>query len=662
MVKVISLADVLKNKQNVMKENVKKKAERILFYGRTLLFLLVLTFLLNCEIFNASAAAEAELSFDPASQSVNEGDSFTIDVIATPGTYDIANIDLSLTYDQTKLQLSSVSFGGQFTQVIAPVIPGDGTAFISGMMPIGQMISTPGTFVTLSFQALAASANSQISVVTESSGVYSDDPAVVGVNQLANLAPTAQVVINAPVKYSLGGTVSGLNGTLVLRNNGADDLNISANGDFVFSEELNADSTYAVTVATQPSGQTCAVANGTGTISGNVTDVAITCSDILPNTYTVGGSVSGIVGTAILRNNGADDLSVSADGSFVFPIALADSTAYEVTIYTQPSGQTCAVSNGSGTISSANITNVILTCENDEAETFTVGGTVSGLNGTVILQNNGEDDLSINSNGSFLFPTALNSGDDYVVTISSQPTGQVCSVANGSGTVLSNVENISVVCVDDAQECESFVYSDWGTCSNGVQTRSIISSTPSVCEGGLEPVISQNCLDLDEQEVCSSFTYSDWGACQQDGIQSRTITAMLPSGCSGGSPESLNQSCTYQSSSSNSDSSEHKKKKKKEKKKKSSKNKISQTPDKVRIGGVIIQTGKNFTKNSTVKAYFSKFGGGYYPPITIKTDKKGIFSVAYRVKKPASSYSWYVVDSSTGKKSKTKTYLVKPAK
>jgi hypothetical protein len=33
-------------------------------------------------------------------------------------------------------------------------------------------------------------------------------------------------------------------------------------------------------------------------------------------------------------------------------------------------------------------------------KTFTVGGTVSGLNGSIILQNNGGDDLTITSDGS----------------------------------------------------------------------------------------------------------------------------------------------------------------------------------------------------------------------------------------------------------------------
>jgi len=41
-------------------------------------------------------------------------------------------------------------------------------------------------------------------------------------------------------------------------------------------------------------------------------------------------------------------------------------------------------------------------------------------------------------------------------------------------------------------QCRSFDYSDWSTCYNGVQTRTIIASYPSGCSGG-SPVLSQDC-------------------------------------------------------------------------------------------------------------------------------------------------------------------------
>jgi hypothetical protein len=174
-----------------------------------------------------------------------------------------------------------------------------------------------------------------------------------------------------PPTYTVGGNVSGLVGSgLVLQLNGANDLSVSADGTFTFPSALANGSAYAVTVGTQPGSpaQTCAVTNGTGTIAGaNVANVVVTCTTT--TTYTVGGNVSGLVGSGlVLQLNGANDLSVSADGTFTFPSALADGAAYAVTVGTQPSSpaQICAVTNGSGTIAGANVTNVAVTCQPDD--------------------------------------------------------------------------------------------------------------------------------------------------------------------------------------------------------------------------------------------------------------------------------------------------------
>ena len=80
--------------------------------------------------------------------------------------------------------------------------------------------------------------------------------------------------------------------------------------------------------------------------------------------------------------------------------------------------------------------------------TYSIGGTLSGLSGTVVLQLNGANDLSLSANGAFTFSTQLTSGSTYNVTVKSSPSGQTCSVANESGTVGSaNVTNITVPCI-----------------------------------------------------------------------------------------------------------------------------------------------------------------------------------------------------------------------
>ncbi len=83
-----------------------------------------------------------------------------------------------------------------------------------------------------------------------------------------------------------------------------------------------------------------------------------------PATYAIGGAVSGLFGTGlVLQNNSGDNLAVSGNGDFAFATPLANGAGYAVTILTQPSGHNCIITNGSGTISAANITNVAVACQ-----------------------------------------------------------------------------------------------------------------------------------------------------------------------------------------------------------------------------------------------------------------------------------------------------------
>lgn len=155
----------------------------------------------------------------------------------------------------------------------------------------------------------------------------------------------------------------------------------------------------------------------------------------------VGGNVSGLTGTVGLRNNGQDDLALTANGSFTFPLQIATGDSYSVTISRQPVGQVCTIANGSGT-ATARVTNVAVTCRSN----VTVGGTISGLTGTIVLQNNGTNALATAANGPFTFTASIPNGAAYAVTIRTQPVGQVCTVANGSGTATANVTNVAVAC------------------------------------------------------------------------------------------------------------------------------------------------------------------------------------------------------------------------
>jgi 6-phosphogluconolactonase (cycloisomerase 2 family) len=169
--------------------------------------------------------------------------------------------------------------------------------------------------------------------------------------------------------FTIGGSISGLTGAtgVVLQDNGADNLAVKANGSFTFKTPASAGAMYAVTVLTQPSNptQTCTVMNGSGTVvASNVNTVSIKCV----TSYLIGGSISGLTGTGlVLQDNGSDNLPVAAKATtFTFATGLQTGAAYAVTVLTQPKNPTqyCTVTNGTGNVASANISNVAVSCIN----------------------------------------------------------------------------------------------------------------------------------------------------------------------------------------------------------------------------------------------------------------------------------------------------------
>ena len=251
--------------------------------------------------------------------------------------------------------------------------------------------------------------------------------------------------------YTIGGTISGLAGPVVLQDMGGDNLTIPADGKFTFAIPINNGNLYNVTVLSQPSGQICSISSGSGIVSGNtVANVAIFCSSLK---YSVGGTISGLSGSVILQNNSGDNLTLTANGSYTFVTPVAYGSPYTVTVLTQPTGnQTCSIANStaSGTMAAANVTNVTITCATSR---YQVGGTVSGFNTSNLgpitslkLQNNGGDELTITTNNSFHFNTAVLYGNSYNVTVSQLPTGQGCSVSAGSGIVQGIVNTVLVSC------------------------------------------------------------------------------------------------------------------------------------------------------------------------------------------------------------------------
>jgi len=156
--------------------------------------------------------------------------------------------------------------------------------------------------------------------------------------------------------------------TVVLQNNGGDNLSISSNGASLFATALDDQSTYLVTVLTQPTSpnQTCVLTNPSGTIAGaDVTDITLTCTT---TTYFVGGTVSGLVNSSnefTLDINGQETELIKCNGPFVFNTPLDDLTPYSVSVITNPQSpvQQCNVTFDQGTINGDDVIDVVVTCD-----------------------------------------------------------------------------------------------------------------------------------------------------------------------------------------------------------------------------------------------------------------------------------------------------------
>ncbi len=254
------------------------------------------------------------------------------------------------------------------------------------------------------------------------------------------------VLVTCVNTYTVSGTVTGHSGSVTLTNNGSNAQTVLAGSSSFSFAAQNAGTSWNVAI-TSPAGQACTVTAGNATGSNISANQTVTFNCV--NTYTVSGTVTGLSTSGlVLQLNSANNLTIASGAStFVFGSPLSAGTNYIVTILTQPSGQSCFLSNAIGNSISANVINVSISCSTG----FTVGGSVTGLatGKSVTLLNNLANSTPVSSNTSFTFSTPLATGASYLVTIGTQPAGQICSVSNGTGTIgTTNVNNISVTCAN----------------------------------------------------------------------------------------------------------------------------------------------------------------------------------------------------------------------
>lgn len=371
------------------------------------------------------------------------------------------------------LKSSTTSGGGGSTTAYAV------SGSISGLTGTGLQLTDTINSTTTGTVTVAAGATSfAFTKTVPSAGTYAVTVAAQPTNPAqtctvtsgsgtanANVTTVAVACTTNPVTATIGGMLAGLatGDSVILQDNGGDSLTLTANGNFTFKTAVTGPTdAYKVTVLTQPSNpnQICTVANGTGTASANVTNVAVTC--VL--SYTIGGTVTGLVGTGLVLQDSAtlEQLTIPAangNQAFTFKSLVPTGTAYTVTIYSQPSNpaQTCVVtpSTASG-IATANVTTVVVTCP---AVTYSIGGTVVGLegispnngpltDGSFILQNVLGNTLTVTENGPFTFATPEALNDQYQISVFHGPStqNQGCTLWNYKGVVTASVTSIIVDC------------------------------------------------------------------------------------------------------------------------------------------------------------------------------------------------------------------------
>lgn len=161
---------------------------------------------------------------------------------------------------------------------------------------------------------------------------------------------------------------------LVLANGGSTVSVPAGATSFAFAQQIDYGTDYNITIQKQPDHMNCQVLGGSGSAGHTVSIQAqVNCSQ---NAYPLSGKFSGLTvngataRTVTLINGSAGGVTISsasatdaAAGSGDFVLGnIADGQAYGVSVLTQPDGLTCTLTNGTGVMHEAPISNLVLTC------------------------------------------------------------------------------------------------------------------------------------------------------------------------------------------------------------------------------------------------------------------------------------------------------------
>lgn len=125
-----------------------------------------------------------------------------------------------------------------------------------------------------------------------------------------------------------------------------------------------ATTTTAVTTTASTTPTTTSATTSTATPVAPTSSPSTTTTAVaVTTTYSLTPTVTGLgVGKTLVLQNGADTLGFASNTSSSFATKLVTGASYAITVKTDPAGQSCTVTNGSGTVATANVTNVAVSC------------------------------------------------------------------------------------------------------------------------------------------------------------------------------------------------------------------------------------------------------------------------------------------------------------
>ncbi len=300
-------------------------------------------------------------------------------------------------------------------------------------------VSGSSTTLAAKMAAVISQVASQVTVNIES---------IKQANSIDEAKQIFQNVNQASNIYRVGGSISGLRTSGLSLSNGLTTLQISSNSTvFNFPHKQAANSQYAVSIVSNPDGQTCFLTNAIGSITDrSITSVAISC---IFTPATLSGTVGGLNTSGLKIRNGNEEISIgSSDSTFSFANRISIDSAYSVQISSQPIGQICSIGNPDGSMVSGGVNSIRIVCAN---RAYLIGGSISGLTRPGLRLKNGSEILEVSTNSTkFTLPSTVAFGSNYKIEVVENPPGLTCVVSSSEGVMGANdISSAQIECDDN---------------------------------------------------------------------------------------------------------------------------------------------------------------------------------------------------------------------